>query len=152
MSGSMDTCVPSFVSNFGSRLILQSIRKSALCTRKEKRDTRTDVCVIFFTQLKHVGMCCNMKHCCNLGNSSIWNGRSLQSMHSWAQQKGWETFTGIFEEAQMASKVCVYFDPPKTDELRTRLSIEKFGSARLWKMCCWRCTHPCLHLDTPWWV
>jgi hypothetical protein len=48
MSGSTETCIPSFTSNFGSLLMLHSIRFSALCTK----NTRTDVCVIFFTQLK----------------------------------------------------------------------------------------------------
>ena len=51
MSGSTETCITSFVSNFGPPSILQSIRFSALCTRPEKNNTRKDVCIISFTQL-----------------------------------------------------------------------------------------------------
>ena len=137
MSGSTDTCIPSFVSNFGFLLMLQSIRFLHYVQEQIKKiPERMSVLYFSHNSNRLWDVRCHVKHCCDLGKNPKWHGR--------------ETSTGIFEEAQKASKGCVYFDPPKTDKLRTRLSLVKFWSARLWKMNDWRCTHPLHHLDTSW--
>ena len=56
MSGSTKTCTPSFVSNFGSLLMLQSIRFSALCTKAKKKKTNGCLCYIFHTTQTGSGM------------------------------------------------------------------------------------------------